>query len=102
VAHKKAGGSTRLGRDSQSKRLGVKIFGGQRATAGAIILRQRGQKFRAGENVGVGVDYTLYSEIEGMVAFAEKKVTKFTGKLEKARFVSVAPVTPVVAKGSKK
>lgn len=92
MAHKKAGGSTRLGRDSQSKRLGVKIFGGQRATAGAIIVRQRGQKFRAGDNVGAGTDYTLYARVDGAVKFAEKKVTKFTGKLEKARIVSVLPV----------
>ena len=99
MAHKKAGGSTRLGRDSQSKRLGVKIFGGQRATAGAIIIRQRGQQFRAGSNVGVGVDYTLFSKIDGMVGFAEKKVVKFTGKLEKTRIVSVSPVE---AKGGKK
>lgn len=99
MAHKKAGGSTRLGRDSQSKRLGVKIFGSQRAKAGSIILRQRGQKFRAGANVGVGVDYTLFAETDGLVEFTEKKVTKFTGKLEKARIVSVIPVE---AKGKKK
>lgn len=93
MAHKKAGGSTRLGRDSQSKRLGVKIFGGQRARAGAIIVRQRGQKFRAGVGVGVGVDYTLFSLIDGMVEFDNRKVQKFTGHLESARIVSVQPVT---------
>lgn len=92
MAHKKAGGSTRLGRDSQAKRLGVKIFGGQRATAGAILVRQTGQKFRAGENVGVGTDFTLFSLIDGMVEFDKRKVQKFTGHLESARIVSVQPV----------
>jgi len=70
MAHKKAGGSSRNGRDSQSKRLGVKIYGGQTVRAGNIIVRQRGTKFHNGENVGRGRDYTLYALAEGVVKFA--------------------------------
>ena len=65
MAHKKAGGSSRNGRDSQSKRLGVKVFGGEKISAGAIILRQRGTKFHPGKNVGCGKDHTLFAKIEG-------------------------------------
>ena len=69
MAHKKAGGSTRNGRDSESKRLGVKIFGGQEVVAGNIIVRQRGTKFHTGDNVGIGRDHTIYSLIDGVVRF---------------------------------
>jgi large subunit ribosomal protein L27 len=69
MAHKKAGGSSRNGRDSQSKRLGVKVFGNQAITAGAIIVRQRGTQFHPGENVGIGRDHTLFSLINGTVQF---------------------------------
>jgi large subunit ribosomal protein L27 len=69
MAHKKAGGSTRNGRDSHSKRLGVKRYGGQDVLAGNILVRQRGTRVRAGENVGVGTDHTLYAEISGKVQF---------------------------------
>ncbi len=72
MAHKKAGGSTRNGRDSQSKRLGVKRFGGQVVTAGSIIVRQRGTKFHAGTNVGLGKDHTLFAKENGVVKFAVK------------------------------
>jgi len=72
MAHKKAGGSTRNGRDSQSKRLGVKIFGGQVVVPGNIIVRQRGTKFHPGENVGCGKDYTLFAKAAGVVKFVEK------------------------------
>lgn len=72
MAHKKAGGSTRNGRDSESKRLGVKKFGGQQVKAGNIIVRQRGNSFHAGENVGTGRDYTLYASKDGVVNFAVK------------------------------
>ena len=72
MAHKKAGGSTRNGRDSESKRLGVKRFGGQFVRAGSIIVRQRGSHFRAGENVGCGRDYTLFAKADGQVKFFEK------------------------------
>jgi len=90
MAHKKAGGSTRLGRDSQSKRLGVKVYGGQKITAGAIIVRQRGSKFRPGENVGQGSDDTLFARENGVVKFSEKRVTKFTGSRRPIRLVSVS------------
>lgn len=69
MAHKKAGGSSRNGRDSESKRLGVKVFGGQAITAGAIIVRQRGTRFHPGVNVGCGRDHTLYSKVDGEVVF---------------------------------
>lgn len=72
MAHKKGGGSTRNGRDSESKRLGVKVYGGQTISAGAIIVRQRGTKFHAGPNVGMGKDHTLYSLVDGKVEFAVK------------------------------
>ena len=69
MAHKKAGGSTNNGRDSESKRLGVKLFGGQAAKAGAIIIRQRGTRFHAGDNVKIGRDHTLFATVEGAVKF---------------------------------
>ena len=72
MAHKKAGGSTRNGRDSESKRLGVKLFGGQVAKAGAIIVRQRGTRMHAGTNVRVGRDHTLFATAEGVVTFEVK------------------------------
>lgn len=89
MAHRKAGGSTRLGRDSISKRLGVKIFGSQKVKSGNIIVRQRGTKFHPGENVMKGVDDTLFSTVDGIVEFKFKKVRDFTGKLSRRRFVSV-------------
>jgi large subunit ribosomal protein L27 len=72
VAHKKAGGSSRNGRDSESKRLGVKIFGGQEVVAGNIIVRQRGTRFHPGTNVGVGRDHTLFAKSNGQVVFEKK------------------------------
>ncbi|MEW6165399.1 MAG: 50S ribosomal protein L27 [Pseudomonadota bacterium] len=72
MAHKKAGGSSRNGRDSESKRLGVKRFGGQLVSAGSIIVRQRGTQFHPGENVGIGKDHTLYAKIDGAVKFLVK------------------------------
>jgi large subunit ribosomal protein L27 len=72
MAHKKAGGSSRNGRDSNAKRLGVKRFGGQRVPAGSIIVRQRGTQFHPGENVGVGRDHTLFAKVDGIVRFAIK------------------------------
>ena len=73
MAHKKAGGSSRNGRDSESKRLGVKLFGSQSARAGNIIVRQRGTKFFPGSNVGMGVDHTLFATAEGAVKFITKR-----------------------------
>jgi large subunit ribosomal protein L27 len=76
MAHKKAGGSTRNGRNSESKRLGVKRFGGQLVSAGSIIVRQRGTKFHAGDNVGLGKDHTLYAKAEGRVQFVTRGPAK--------------------------
>ena len=84
MAHKKGGGTTRNGRDSESKRLGVKVYGGQAINAGGIIIRQRGTPVRAGENVGMGKDHTLFALINGHVKF----VTKGAGS---HKFVTVVP-----------
>ena len=89
MAHRKAGGSTQLGRDSISKRLGVKIFGGQKVSIGQIIFRQRGTKFRAGRNVKRAEDDTLFAMAKGVVKFTSKKIRLFTGKLAERKFVSV-------------
>lgn len=91
MAHKKAAGSTRLGRDSRSQRLGVKVFGDQAITAGGIIIRQRGTKFHPGENVGIGKDDSLYALKTGLVKFQEKKVTAFTGNKARRTFVHIEP-----------
>ena len=72
MAHKKGGGTTRNGRDSESKRLGVKVYGGQAINAGGIIIRQRGTKVHPGENVGIGKDHTLFALVDGKVKFAIK------------------------------
>ena len=72
MAHKKAGGSSRNGRDSESKRLGVKRYGGQVVAAGNILVRQRGTQFHAGDNVGIGKDHTLFAKAEGTVIFEVK------------------------------
>jgi large subunit ribosomal protein L27 len=72
MAHKKAAGSSRNGRDSESKRLGVKRFGGELVPAGSIIVRQRGTRFHAGENVGMGRDHTLFAKADGYVTFEQK------------------------------
>jgi len=84
MAHKKAGGSSRNGRDSEAKRLGVKRYGGQLVAAGNIIVRQRGTQFHAGENVGIGKDHTLFAKITGTVQFAVK------GAMQR-RYVSILP-----------
>lgn len=72
MAHKKGGGSTRNGRDSKPKMLGVKVYGGQAVTAGAIIVRQRGTRFHPGNHVGMGRDHTLFATVDGTVSFAVK------------------------------
>ena len=72
MAHKKAGGSSKNGRDSESKRLGVKMFGGEQVVAGNIIVRQRGTRFHAGTNVGIGRDHTLFAKTDGNVKFETK------------------------------
>jgi len=76
MAQKKGGGSTRNGRDSESKRLGVKVYGGQAINAGGIIIRQRGTRVHAGTNVGVGKDHTLYALVDGHVEFTIKGILK--------------------------
>ena len=84
MAHKKAGGSTRNGRDSHSKRLGVKRYGGQDVLAGNILVRQRGTKFHPGANVGMGTDHTLFALVEGQVEFQHKSGDR--------TFIAVKPV----------
>jgi large subunit ribosomal protein L27 len=84
MAHKKAGGSTRNGRDSQSKRLGVKRFGGETVKAGNILVRQRGTNFHPGTNVGIGHDDTLFAKVDGTVVFEIKGP-------KQRRFVSITP-----------
>ena len=84
MAHKKAGGSSRNGRDSESKRLGVKSYGGELINAGTIIVRQRGTQFHPGENVGIGKDHTLFAKVTGTVQFSVKGA-------EKRKTVSVVP-----------
>ncbi|MAF25184.1 50S ribosomal protein L27 [bacterium] len=91
MAHKKAGGSTSYGRDSQSKRLGVKLYDGQFAKAGAIIVRQRGSRIRPSLNVKKGVDDTLFATAPGFVKFFAKKVKKFNSRLEDTKFVKIVP-----------
>lgn len=90
MAHKKAGGSTALGRDSQSQRLGVKAFGGEKVKKGEILVRQRGTKFFPGKNVKRGGDDTLYSLKDGVVNFLRRKVKRFDGELKLRKFVSVS------------
>ncbi|HIG65059.1 MAG: 50S ribosomal protein L27 [Gammaproteobacteria bacterium] len=85
MAHKKAGGSTRNGRDSNSKRLGVKRYGGESVSAGSIIVRQRGTRFHAGTNVGCGKDHTLFATTDGQVLFEVKGP-------QKRKFVSIVAV----------
>ena len=84
MAHKKAGGSTKNGRESQSKRLGVKKFGGEQVLAGNILVRQRGTPFRAGTNVGIGTDHTLFAKVNGRVEYRKKGA-------EQRTFVSILP-----------
>ena len=84
MAHKKAGGSTRNGRDSESKRLGVKKYGGESVIAGNILVRQRGTKFHAGHNVGCGRDHTLFAKADGVVKYQQR------GRLQR-KYVSVHP-----------
>jgi large subunit ribosomal protein L27 len=85
MAHKKAGGSSRNGRDSESKRLGVKRYGGEVVSAGSIIVRQRGTQFHPGDNVGIGKDHTLFAKIEGKVEF-------FTHGAARRKTVKIIPV----------
>jgi large subunit ribosomal protein L27 len=90
MAHTKAGGSTKNGRDSQSKRLGVKRYEGETVVAGNILIRQRGSVFEAGKNVGVGRDYTIFALKNGVVSFQEKRITKYDGRVFRKIHVNVS------------
>jgi len=89
MSHKKAGGSTKNGRDSQSKRLGVKLYEGQQVVAGNILVRQKGNTYMAGDNVGVGRDFTLFALKNGKVKFSQKRVRKYDNRVLRNRFVHV-------------
>ena len=91
MAHKKAGGSTSYGRDSQGQRLGVKKYAGEVVKSGNIIVRQRGSKIRAGLNVRMGSDDTLFAIGDGVVKFTDKRIRRFTGKFKLAKFANVVP-----------
>lgn len=90
MAHTKAKGTSKLGRDSRSKRLGVKVFGGQKIKAGEIIVRQRGSKFFAGFGVAMGSDDTIYAKKEGVVKFSSTKIRRFFGRIDDKVTVSVS------------
>jgi large subunit ribosomal protein L27 len=92
MAHKKAGGSTALGRDSQGQRLGTKLYAGERAKIGNIIVRQRGTKIRPGLNVRRGSDDTLFAMANGIVKFTDRRVKRFTGAYKLAKFANVIPL----------
>jgi len=92
MAHTKSGGSTKLGRDSEAKRLGVKRFDGQKVNAGEVLVRQRGAKWYPGKNTALGKDDTIYALISGIVKFKTKRKISFTGKLKKVKTVEVIPL----------
>ncbi len=89
MAHRKAGGTAKNLRDSQPKYLGIKLYEGEKAKPGAIIIRQRGSRFEAGKNVKTGKDYTLYAVANGIVSFREKRFTKFDGRVVRKNVVDV-------------
>lgn len=92
MAHKKAGGSTSNGRDSQGQRLGTKLYSGEFAKTGSILVRQRGTKIRAGKNVAVAKDDTLFALANGFVSFTDKKIKRFTGAFKRVKFANVNPI----------
>lgn len=94
MAHKKAGGSTQLGRDSESKRLGIKIYSGQLVRAGQVIIRQRGTRYMTGEGVRLGGDDTLYAAYDGIVNFLRRKIPNFTGALRRKTIVQIKRSIP--------
>ena len=89
MAHKKAQGASKNNRDSQAKRLGVKVFGGEMLKAGGIIVRQRGSRMQAGQNTDYGKDYTIFALKDGKVQFSEKKYLKFNGQKKRQTVVNV-------------
>lgn len=92
MAHTQSGGSTKLGRDSRSKRLGIKIHDGQKALIGQIVLRQRGTRYLAGKNIGKGADDTFFALKDGLVRFSTRNKKGFNGKVRSAIVVNVIPV----------
>ena len=94
MAHRKQGGSASNLKDSQSKRLGVKLFGGQAVKKGNILVRQRGTKFECGEGVGIGKDHTLFATKDGNVKFVEKKIVSFTGSSKRKMIVNILDAEP--------
>ncbi len=93
MAHTKAKGSTKLGRDSAAQRLGVKTFGGEKVRAGAILVRQRGSRWYAGDNVKRAGDDSLYASVAGVVVFQKKKIAGFDSRLRRKTIVHVKPAT---------
>lgn len=91
MAHTKAGGSTKLGRDSQGQRLGTKVSDGQRVHQGSVLVRQRGTKYRPGENARKGSDDTLFATATGLVRYQQRKVSAFTGARKRRTIISVEP-----------
>ncbi len=89
MAHKKAGGSTKNGRDSNSKRLGMKLYAGQAVKSGNIIVRQRGTKFFPGKNTRLGKDYTIFATADGVINFSEKRLKKFNSQIHRDIFINV-------------
>lgn len=89
MAHKKAGGSVQSGRDSVAKRLGVKVFAGQKIRSGGIIVRQKGTKYQPGKGVGLGRDYTIFAVKDGVVQFQKKKLQRFDGNIFEETVVNV-------------
>lgn len=98
MAHKKAGGSTRNGRDSAGQRLGVKLFGGEVAINGNIIVRQRGSRMEPGVGTDIGKDHTIYAVTDGVVKFTQRQIAKFNGKQIRRTFVSVVPAETAAKK----
>jgi large subunit ribosomal protein L27 len=92
MAHKKSAGTSLNGRDSNSKRRGVKRFGGQIVDAGEILVRQKGFNFRPGQNVHVGTDWTLHSDVPGTVRFSQKRLVKFNGRSERCTIIHIDPI----------
>jgi len=97
MSHKKAGGSSKNGRDSVAKRRGVKVFGGESVKAGAIIVRQKGTKFFPGANVGMGKDFTIFATADGQVQFTEKRQKKYDGRIYRDKFINIVSAAPAKA-----
>jgi large subunit ribosomal protein L27 len=93
MAHKKAGGSTANGRDSRSKRRGVKRFGGQVVASGEVLVRQKGFWYRAGKHTHIGSDWTIHADTDGIVRFAKQRLVKFNGRSERATVIFIEPAT---------